>query len=124
MNRTDSGTRIKLYALRRAQMALERQTRGRIGDLQRINDALRAELARQSADLGERTQAEEALRERENLLRTIIDTTPECVKLVGPDGALKMMNPAGLRMIEADSLSQVYGKSVYPLIAPEHREAF
>ncbi len=35
-----------------------------------------------------------------------------------------MMNRAGLAMIEADSLEQVRGKSVYGLIVPEHREQF
>src|SRR5215217_7361169 len=40
------------------------------------------------------------------------------------DGSLLEMNPAGLSMIEADSLEQVRGKSVYDYIAPEHRDAF
>src|SRR3712207_2824098 len=40
------------------------------------------------------------------------------------DGSLLEMNPAGLSMIEADSLEQVRGKSVYSYIAPEHRRAF
>jgi signal transduction histidine kinase/CheY-like chemotaxis protein len=30
------------------------------------------------------------------------------------------MNPAGLRMIDADSLEQVAGKSIYPLVLPEY----
>ncbi|MBI4974457.1 MAG: PAS domain-containing protein [Candidatus Omnitrophica bacterium] len=34
------------------------------------------------------------------------------------------MNRAGLNMIQADSLEQVQGQSVYPLVAEEHREAF
>src|SRR3712207_719365 len=37
------------------------------------------------------------------------------------DGSLLEMNPAGLSMIEADSLEQVRGKPVYGYIAPEHR---
>src|SRR5215208_5490956 len=41
-----------------------------------------------------------------------------------PNGSLLEMNPAGLAMIEADSLEQVRGRSVYRHIAPEHREAF
>ncbi len=61
---------------------------------------------------------------KENLLRTIIETVPECVKLIAPDGTLLMMNRAGLAMIEADSFEQVKGKPVYPLVFPEYREAF
>jgi PAS domain S-box-containing protein len=72
----------------------------------------------------ESKRAEEALVERENLLRTIIETEPECVKLIAADGSLLEMNPAGLAMIEADSLDQVVGKCVYPLVAPEYRQSF
>jgi PAS domain S-box-containing protein len=72
----------------------------------------------------ERHKAEEALAEQKNLLRTIIDTEPECVKLLAADGTLLEMNQAGLTMIEADSADQVIGKCVYPIVAPEYREEF
>jgi PAS domain S-box-containing protein len=72
-------------------------------------------------DVTERKRAEEALARSEERLRTIIETEPECVKVLGMDGSLLEMNPAGLSMIEADSLEQVRGKQVYAYIAPEHR---
>lgn len=75
-------------------------------------------------DITERKQMGAMLSEREALLRAIVDTEPECVKLVGPDGRLLSMNPAGLAMIEADSFDQVRGRSIYPLVAKEHRPAF
>src|SRR3990172_5468772 len=75
-------------------------------------------------DAKDRTQAEIALSESKKLLQTIIETEPECVKLVASDGTLIMMNRAGLEMIQVDSLEQAKGTSLYPLIAPEHREAF
>jgi PAS domain S-box-containing protein len=71
-----------------------------------------------------RRQAERMLRESEARLRTIIETEPECVKLLGPDGLLLEMNPAGLRLIEADSLAQVQGRCIYPVVAEQHRAAF
>ena len=71
-----------------------------------------------------RLQAEDALREREARLRTIIDAEPECVKIVAPDGRLLEMNPAGLAMIETDAIESVRDRSVYPLLAPEHRAQF
>jgi PAS domain S-box-containing protein len=64
------------------------------------------------------------LRGSEERLRMIIDAEPECVKMLGPDGTLLEMNPAGLRMVEADSLEQVRNQCVYSLIVPEHRAAF
>ena len=75
-------------------------------------------------NITERKRAEEALAQSEGRLRQIIETEPECVKVLGANGSLLEMNPAGLAMIEADSLEQVRGRSVYRYIAPGHREAF
>lgn len=75
-------------------------------------------------DITERKQAEDALRASENLLQTIIETEPECVKLVAGDGTLLMMNRAGLAMIDAESFDQVRGKSIIGLVSPEYRDAF
>ncbi len=72
----------------------------------------------------ERKQAEEALRASENRLRAIIEAEPACVKLLACDGILLDMNPAGLAMVEAESLAQLVGNSVYPLVCPEHRQQF
>lgn len=75
-------------------------------------------------DITERRQAEEVLREREARLRTIVESKPECVKIVATDGTLLEMNPAGLRMIEADDGAQVIGKPASELIHPDDRPAF
>ena len=74
--------------------------------------------------LGEFKQVEKALRESENFLQTIIETAPECIKLVSSDGTLLAMNRAGLAMIEAGSFEQVKGRSVNGIVSPEHRDAF
>jgi len=71
-------------------------------------------------DITARKDDEKRLRESQELLRGIIETTPECVKLVGADGALIHMNSAGLRMIEAEM--DVLGSCTFDLIAPEHRD--
>ncbi|MBY0455506.1 MAG: PAS domain S-box protein [Burkholderiaceae bacterium] len=75
-------------------------------------------------DITERKHAERALKESESRQRAIIENEPECIKIVDAQGCLTRMNPAGLRMIEADTLKQVAGKPVEGLIAPEHRQAF
>jgi PAS domain S-box-containing protein len=75
-------------------------------------------------DISERKAMEIALHEREKFLRTIIDSEPDCIKLLNADGSVIMMNPAGLAMLDAESLAQVQGQSIYPLIVPEHREVF
>jgi PAS domain S-box-containing protein len=71
-------------------------------------------------DVPERKRIEEDLARSESKLRTLIDAEQDCVKLLAADGTLLEMNPAGLRMIDADSLEQVAGKSIYPLVVPEY----
>ncbi|GEM_PF-4849823 len=75
-------------------------------------------------DITKRKQVERQLTESERRLRTIFESEPECVKLLGPNCTLLEMNSAGLRMIEADSLDQVVGRSLLDLILPEYRAAF
>ena len=69
-------------------------------------------------------QGEQALAERELRLKTIIDNEPECIKIVDAENRLLTMNPAGLAMIEADSLEQVVNQPLLSIIAPEYRAAF
>ena len=75
-------------------------------------------------DVTQRKQAEVALSQSEEHLRTIIELEPECVKLLSPEGKLLEMNPAGLAMIEACSLDEVRGLPVSELVVPEDRAAF
>lgn len=73
----------------------------------------------------ERERIEMALRESESFRRTIIESEPECVKLVGPDYAVIDINPAGLAMLGAAvTKEQVIGQSVLSLIAPESRYSY
>jgi PAS domain S-box-containing protein len=75
-------------------------------------------------DITERTRVEAKLKESEPLLRAIIESEPECIKIVDAQGLLVKMNPAGLAMIEADTLEQVVGRPILDVIAPEYRAAF
>ena len=66
----------------------------------------------------------DALRASESRLRAIVETEPECVKVVSLDGRLLDMNPAGLRMIEASNGREVLGRQVLDLVHPDDRAAF
>ena len=57
-------------------------------------------------------------------LKAIIESEPECVKVLTPDGTLLQMNRAGLDMIEAESEAQVIGAHMVDLVVPEHKDAF
>ncbi len=86
------------------------------GDISFGLDSLELEAKRQKSD--------EALQKSEQYLRTIIETEPECVKVIGYNGNLIDMNQAGLAMLEAESLSEVQQLSLLNFIVPEYRDAF
>lgn len=77
-----------------------------------------------SRDITARKEAEKSLQDNERRLRSIIDTEPECIKVVDAQGQLVEMNAAGLAMLEADSLAEVQQKNLLSYIHPDDRTAF
>ena len=75
-------------------------------------------------DITARKEAEQELKRREVQGRAVVDTEPECVKVVDCEGRLREMNPAGLAIIEADSLGQVQGRMIADLVHPNDREKY
>ncbi|MFI3157942.1 MAG: PAS domain S-box protein [Methylococcaceae bacterium] len=75
-------------------------------------------------DITQRKLTLEQLHASEKRMRAIFDAEPECLKIVNADGSLLDINPAGLAILEADSLAQVIDRSCDALIAPCYREAF
>lgn len=75
------------------------------------------------AEIGLRLR-ESKLESSERFLKTIIDTEPDCIKMLDIDGNLLMMNAAGLKIIQADSLEQVNGRCIFPLITEQYRDDF
>ncbi len=81
-------------------------------------------ISRQLVFALERQRAAEALRQSEERFRAIVETSPECVKLVSSDGTILHMNAAGLSMVGAPAVEAVVGQSAYELVVPEDRERF
>ncbi|HYC04866.1 MAG TPA: PAS domain-containing protein [Azospirillaceae bacterium] len=77
-----------------------------------------------SAEITERLRIERELREKAALLEAVIQTTPECIKIVGRDGRLLSINPAGAAMVGAGCPEVLRGRSIFDVIAPEHRAAW
>jgi two-component system, cell cycle sensor histidine kinase and response regulator CckA len=65
--------------------------------------------------------AAERLRLNEHHLRTVIDTTPECVTIMSAEGKILDTNAAGIAMKEADGRDQVIGLDIQKVVAPEDR---
>jgi PAS domain S-box-containing protein len=74
--------------------------------------------------LDARRQSERLARESEERFRAIVDTTPECVKLVARDGTLVHMNSAGLALLGIERPEVLVGRNIYDVIAPEDRTRF
>ncbi len=72
-------------------------------------------------DVTERREAEQKIIQKDERLTAILDNEPECVKVVDLNGNLLEMNPAGLKMIEADSAAMVLGKNVIGLVYEEDK---
>ncbi len=75
-------------------------------------------------DISERMAAQEALRQNEMQLRTIVESVPECIKLLDLDGKLLKMNPSGMRMLGCDSFELIQNKRVIDLVSDEHKQEF
>ena len=100
-------------ALRKAHDELEIRVRERTAELSSANEQLQQEIS-------ERKQAEEALRESEERLRGIFEATFEGIA-IHENGVILDANPAFERMF-GYPLSEIVGKSVLDLAAPESRD--
>ncbi len=61
------------------------------------------------------------LHEREQLLRKIIETEPECVKLLDAEGTILEINPAGLMMLQSSDPGEIIGRVALDFVAPEYQ---
>jgi PAS domain S-box-containing protein len=67
---------------------------------------------------------EVSLRESEYYLETIIKNEPDCININDANGVVIQINPAGLQMLDADSLEQVVGKPFLDFVVPEYRSDY
>jgi PAS domain S-box-containing protein len=72
---------------------------------------------------GVNTDIEDRKRSDEGF-RAIVETTPECVKVVARDGTVVRTNAAGAVMAGVPSVDDVVGQSFFEFVAPEHRAQY
>ena len=75
-------------------------------------------------DITERKKTENALKKSEQRLRSIIETSPECIKIVDNRGRIIEMNAAGLAMLQADSLEELQQRTIFDYVEADGRDAF
>jgi PAS domain S-box-containing protein len=69
-------------------------------------------------------KAEQVLAERNRHLSVVLKAVPENIKLVCSEGVLVEMSPAGLTMLEAESLGQVQSQLLIDYVKPEYQADF
>ncbi|MDQ8184773.1 PAS domain S-box protein [Pelagicoccus sp. SDUM812002] len=73
-------------------------------------------------DITDRKEAEARLQASERFTRTILENTPDCIKVMDPQGRLQMMNKHGLLLMGIEDFSKVRGMEWWSLWPEEGRE--
>lgn len=59
----------------------------------------------------DRVMAEQQLAQKEQLYRSILEASADCIKVIALDGTIQLINPPGLELIEADDAKLVIGQN-------------
>ncbi|MBU0671730.1 MAG: PAS domain S-box protein [Candidatus Margulisbacteria bacterium] len=73
-------------------------------------------------DMCERKRVETALRESEELYKTLVRTSPDAVTVSDLEGRITHASQRSLELYNAKSQEELTGKNAFELIAPEDRE--
>lgn len=80
-----------------------------------LEDTLLEGLANSTAHVIQTTLAVEALRESESFAKSVIDSSPDCIKVVDHRGRLKYISPGGQVLFEIDDIDPLLGISYLDL---------
>ena len=80
------------------------------------------QIAGVAKDITERKLAQAALQESEEKYRRLIELSPDAL-YVHVRGQIVLINPAGIRLLGAETAEQIVGKQVLDFVHPDSREA-
>ena len=75
-------------------------------------------------NISERKAFEHALKEKTDYLNTILNSEPECVKVINQQGELIDMNRAGLELLKVDTVEEVRCLGLSSFILPQFKSLF
>jgi len=110
-----------LLTVAKNQAVMALQDARLLDEQRRVAETLERRVAQRSVELA---AANEERRQSEIIFRAIVDTTPECVKLIGRDGTLLLVNAAGAAMGGVASPEAAVGRNFFDFVAPEDRERY
>ncbi|MBI4970428.1 MAG: response regulator [Candidatus Omnitrophica bacterium] len=90
-------------------------------EIKEYNESIIRKLEEKNLEL---EKLSEKLEGEHNFLKAIIETEPECVKLLDFSGKILQINPAGLKIMKMTSPEQIVGKSVYDFVLPEYHHIY
>ena len=61
-------------------------------------------------DVHERIAAQNALQDEQELYRSVVEASADCIKIISPEGRITLMNNPGLELMEVPDLSSFEGK--------------
>ena len=75
-------------------------------------------------DITQRKRIEQELQESSARLTAIIENEPESITILDEEGRIRQINPSGLALIEAESISALHGRRYLDFVAPAYRQAY
>jgi len=72
-------------------------------------------------DISERMEAEEALRKSEEFNRSIVESSPDCIKVLDLDGKLLMMSEGGQKIMDVDDVNSILNTNLIDFYTEEFR---
>ncbi len=116
-----SQTERLLLTVAKNQVLMALEEASRLREQKRLTEMLDRRVAHRTAELA---AANDELRASEATYRAIVDTTPECVKVIARDGRVLQVNSAGAAMGGAPSPAAVIGFDYFQFVAPEDRDRY
>jgi diguanylate cyclase (GGDEF)-like protein/PAS domain S-box-containing protein len=88
------------------------------GANQQLEDKVSERTAALQREISERRQAQEALREREEYFRCLIEKALDVIAVIEPDGRIRFVSPSAKKVVDYDP-HELIGKNGFDYIHPE-----